>query len=112
MSELATELLALQHSENLVAFADVLKKVHRMIVDASRNEYLQLSMAPLQGLSRRFWFANLDVSGGDLARASGLHANTMHAIVRGDEAEATNASLALNDYLRAFAHRVMTRSPG
>jgi hypothetical protein len=46
-------------------------------------------MAPLQGLSRRFWFANLRDVAAEL------------------RAGAAQASLALNDYLTDFAHRTL-----
>ncbi|MDF2152712.1 hypothetical protein P2G85_03150 [Vibrio sp. CAU 1672] len=71
---------------------------------AACNEYLQLAMAPLQGLSRRFWFAfkNQDL---DLVEASSLYAAVLRAVSHTDAEEAVAASHRLNDYLTDVAYR-------
>jgi len=64
-------------------------------------------MAPLHGLSRRFWFANMQDVAADLRDGADKHIAILRAI-RAQEAEAaTRASLALNDYLVQFAHRTL-----
>lgn len=70
-------------------------------------DYLQLSMAPLQGLSRRFWFANINDPDVELRRASTLHRTTLLAVAAGDEEAAVTASLALNDYLTEFTYKTL-----
>ena len=93
--------------KNDLAYASLLKEIHSLLVEAASNEYLQLAMAPLQGLSRRFWFAykNQDT---DLREASSHHAAVLRAISRSDQEGATHASHQLNDYLTDFAYRSIT----
>jgi DNA-binding GntR family transcriptional regulator len=64
-------------------------------------------MAPLQALSRRFWFANLREPARELRKAADLHGDTLRAICRGDDEEAAAASLRLNDYLVEFAYQTL-----
>lgn len=105
MLELAGELDAVAASEDVFHFGDLLKQVHQIIVAAAQNEYLTSSMAPLQGLSRRFWFANIRDRRKELKAASERHSATLIAICHGDEEAAVAASLSLNDYLVEFAYR-------
>ena len=109
MLQLADELEGLGDTDDLRAYGRLLKRIHQLIVSAAQNEYLQLAMAPLQGLSRRFWFANLKDHAVELRAASQLHAATLRAIGGGNEQAAAAASLALNDYLSEFAYRTLRR---
>jgi hypothetical protein len=65
-------------------------------------------MAPLQGLSRRFWFANLRDIAADLRDGADKHIVILRAIQAQDAKAAGQASLALNDYLVEFAHRTLS----
>ncbi|MGW0588154.1 FCD domain-containing protein [Streptosporangium sp. NPDC002607] len=89
------------------SFATILKRTHDLIVAAAHNEYISVAMAPLQGLSRRFWFAHLKDSAEELRTASRLHGDILRAICHGDETEAVNASTRLNDYLVDFAYATL-----
>ena len=107
MLRFADVLLALDLSTDIRVYGQHLKGVHRSIVSAAQNDYLHLAMAPLQGLSRRFWFANLALQDDplpDLRRGAELHAATLQAICRNDEQAAALGSLALNDYLTEFTY--------
>jgi DNA-binding GntR family transcriptional regulator len=64
-------------------------------------------MAPLQGLSRRFWFANLRDVAADLRGGADKHIAILRAIHAQDAEAGAEASLALNDYLVRFAHRTL-----
>ncbi|MCO8304732.1 MULTISPECIES: GntR family transcriptional regulator [Streptomyces] len=88
-------------------FGDLLKQTHTRIVEAAHNEYLSVAMAPLQGLSRRFWFAHLRNPKAELAEAARLHGDILRAICHGDEAKASEASVRLNDYLTDFTYRTL-----
>jgi DNA-binding GntR family transcriptional regulator len=112
MLELAGELDAVASSDDVVLYGDLLKRVHRIIVAAAQNEYLTSSMAPLQGLSRRFWFANIRDRRKELTAASQRHSATLTAICHGDEKAAAAASLSLNDYLTEFAYRTIRGADG
>lgn len=89
-----------------------LKEVHRAIVHSADNEYLHLAMAPLQSISRRFWFASLasrQDPTSDLRLAANLHAATLRSICENDPEEAARCSSALNDYLTEFTYRTLDR---
>jgi DNA-binding GntR family transcriptional regulator len=91
------------------AFGKLLKRAHELIVTAADNDYLLVAMAPLQGLSRRFWFANLKDTQRELRIAGELHGAILRAICHGDENEAAGASLRLNDYLIDFTYRTLRK---
>lgn len=88
-------------------FPEFLRNTHDLIVAAAHNEFLAVAMAPLQGLSRRFWFSHLSDPVADVAEASTLHAAVLGAIAGGDADRAAEASLALNDYLVTFAYSTL-----
>lgn len=104
MQELANSLEQCADSENEIEYLVLLKRIHTVLVKAAKNDYLQLAMAPLQGLSRRFWFAYKNNST-DLSEAANLHAATLRAVCHTDAEEAVNASHRLNDYLTDVAYR-------
>jgi DNA-binding GntR family transcriptional regulator len=106
MLELAESLAAFTGDDSR-AFAPLLKRSHGLITAAARNPYLPVAMAPLQGLSRRFWFANLRDLAADLRDGADRHIAILRAIHEQDGERAAGASLALNDYLVEFAHRTL-----
>ncbi|USZ51107.1 GntR family transcriptional regulator [Halomonas sp. DN3] len=108
MLALATDLEKCARLGDQRAFADCLKRIHELMPEAANNDYLQLAMAPLQGLSRRFWFAHLRESV-DLPKAARLHSEVLRAISHTDADAAVNASYALNDYLTEFAYATIGR---
>lgn len=89
------------------AFGPLLRRSHGLIAAGAENTYLPLAMAPLQGLSRRFWFANLRDVAADLRDGADKHVAILRAIHAQDSDTAAEASLALNDYLVEFAHRTL-----
>lgn len=107
MTKLANQLEANAAKQDDLVYAQLLKQIHILLVQVSNNEYLQLAMAPLQGLSRRFWFAYKNESS-DLADAANLHATILRKIVAGDPVAAVDASYALNDYLTNMARRTIS----
>lgn len=88
-------------------FATFLRDAHALVVSATHNEFVEVAMAPLQGLSRRFWFGNLSDPHRDLAQAAQLHHAILAAIATADAEAAEAASLALSDYLFAFAYATL-----
>lgn len=77
------------------------------MVSATQNEFIEVAMAPLQGLSRRFWFGNLSDPAADLAAAARLHHDILDAIAEGDGDAAEAASLALSDHLFEFTYATL-----
>lgn len=104
---LAGDLLVVAAGGDVPAFGQLLKRVHEVIVLAAQNEFLHQSMAPLQGLSRRFWFSNLVEVRADLEKAATLHAAILAAIANGDEKAAAAAAEQLNNYLTDFTYSVV-----
>lgn len=88
-------------------FAKFLQSAHALVVSATQNEFVEVAMAPLQGLSRRFWFGNLTSPEADLARAAQLHHDILAAIADADGDTAESASLALSDYLFDFTYATL-----
>lgn len=107
MLELASSLEECANNKDDFTYAGLLKQIHTLLVKAASNEYLQLAMAPLQGLSRRFWFAYKNDTS-DLTEASSLHAAVLRAVSHTDAEEAVAASHRLNDYLTDMAYRSIT----
>ena len=108
MYELADRFIQFEGAD-LKAFGDYLKRAHRVTVRAAGNEYLLMAMAPLQGLSRRFWFGQLRDPAAELSLAAELHDNVLRPIGDADPDRASKASLALNDYLVEFAYATLKR---
>ncbi|GAA1085740.1 MAG: GntR family transcriptional regulator [Actinomycetota bacterium] len=90
-------------------FAVLLKGSHELIVEAAHNEFLELAMAPLQSLSRRFWFANLPDVARELRTAADLHRDVHQAVAHSDEQAAVTSALRLNDYLVDLTYGALGR---
>lgn len=106
MQELASALEECAQNVDELEYSVLLKRTHKVLVKAAQNEYLQLAMAPLQGLSRRFWFAYKNESS-DLKEATSLHSAVLRAVCHTDAEEAIAASHRLNDYLTDVAYRAI-----
>ncbi|REG81806.1 GntR family transcriptional regulator [Marinomonas pollencensis] len=106
MQMLALSLQECAEQKDDYRYADLLKQTHKLLVSAAQNEYLQLAMAPLQGLSRRFWFAFKNDSS-DLKQGAALHSAVLKAVCHTDVEEAIAASHQLNDYLTDVAYRAI-----
>ncbi|MFK0009442.1 GntR family transcriptional regulator [Paenarthrobacter sp. NPDC090520] len=88
-------------------YLETVKETHLMIVAASHNEYLADAMAPLQGLSRRFWITHVRDEQVEISQGSELHASILRSVLERDAEKAEKASHALNDYLVEFAYRTV-----
>jgi len=94
---------------DLSAYMGTVKDTHELIVRATDNEYFADTMAPLQGLSRRFWLAHVADEMTDMRVGSRLHIAILRAILDRDADAGERASLALNDYLTQFAYATIQR---
>ncbi|GAA3689185.1 hypothetical protein GCM10022376_31090 [Yimella lutea] len=74
-----------------------MKETHDLLVAGARNDFLADAIAPLQGLSLRFWFSRVESA--EIAMGSRLHAMMLQSVLDSDSDSAEKASLALNDYL-------------
>ena len=95
---------------DLRAYVGTVKDTHELIVRATDNEYFADTMAPLQGLSRRFWLAHVIDEGAEVKTGSALHIAILQAILARDPDAAERASLSLNDYLTEFTYATIQRS--
>lgn len=89
---------------DLYEFERVLRAGHELVAESTQNQFLELAMAPLQGLSRRFWFAYLRSDPDDVAIAIERHSQLLTAIGKQDPRRASVAARALIDYLTDFAY--------
>lgn len=93
------------HGEDVRAFALLLRASHGLVARAAHNDFLSVAMAPLQGLSRRFRYADLRVVAAD------LHSAIQREMAAGDTEAAAAASLRLNDYLWEVTHQTLRTPP-
>ena len=96
-------------SFTLREYAETVKGTHDLIVLGARNDYLADAMAPLQGLSRRFWFTHVVDDVAEIKTGADLHTAILQAILDKDPDAAEAASRALNDYLVEFAYDSLRR---
>ena len=85
-------------------YAGTVRDTHGLIVRASHNNYLADAIAPLQGLSRRFWFAHVQDHAAEIHAGARLHRAILTAIVTTDVEAAEEAVENLNKYLVDFAY--------
>lgn len=109
MRELLDELK--RDDYTLREYADTVKRAHDLIASGANNEYLADAMAPLQGLSRRFWIAHVRDEEAEITAGSERHMAILEALLARDSAAAERASQALNDYLVDFAYLVLGAAP-
>lgn len=87
-------------------FLQLDKEFHTLAARSSRNPYAQQAIAPLQSLSRRYWYIH-QRNHEDLAHSAALHADVMRAIADGDEERGLKASDELMRYAEAVTREVI-----
>jgi DNA-binding FadR family transcriptional regulator len=92
---------------DLKGYAETVRGTHDLIVVSAHNEYLADAMAPLQGLSRRFWFTHVTDVETEIKAGANLHVAILKAILGRDADAAEIAALELNDYLVEFAYATL-----
>ena len=94
------------------ATVDVMKflRVHfeskRFIIACARNPFIANAFAPINALTRRFYFVYQRETK-DVARAAALHAAVLKAIASGDETAAGDAARAMVDYAEYYTRSVI-----
>lgn len=91
----------------LPEYAETIKRTHDLIAAGANNEYLADAMAPLQGLSRRFWIGHVIHEDTEIKLGKALHIAMLRAILTQDTAAAQRASRDLNDYLVEFTRATL-----
>ncbi len=98
------------------ATVDVMKflRVHfeskRFIIACARNPFIANAFAPINALTRRFYFVYQRETQ-DVAKASALHAAVLKAIASSDEVAAANAAKAMVDYAEYYTRSVIVGRP-
>lgn len=95
----------------LTEYADTVRGTHDLIVAGAHNDYLADAMAPLQGLSRRFWITHVTDVETEIKSGATLHVAILKAILGRDADAAEAAALALNDYLVDFSYATLGHQP-
>jgi DNA-binding GntR family transcriptional regulator len=94
------------------ATVDVMKflRVHfeskRYIIACARNPFIANAFAPINALTRRFYFV-YQREAKDVAQAATLHAAVLKAIASGEEAAAAAAATAMVDYAEYYTRSVI-----
>jgi DNA-binding GntR family transcriptional regulator len=94
------------------ATVDVMKflRVHfeskRFIIACARNPFIANAFAPINALTRRFYFV-YQREAKDVAKAASLHAAMLKAIASGDEVSAADAAIAMVDYAEYYTRSVI-----
>lgn len=96
--------------EELEPYLAAVRQSHGLLSAAAHNEYLANAMTPLQGLSRRFWLANIVDPAAEVATGKPIHVGLLTALLEREAEEAQRAVLRLNDYLVDFALNVAARN--
>lgn len=92
------------------AYIETVKGTHELIVQSAHNEYLASAMAPMQGLSRRFWISRVVDERVEIDTGTRLHLAILEAIINRNVEAAEKSSHDLNNYLVEFAHATLQRS--
>jgi DNA-binding GntR family transcriptional regulator len=87
---------------DLRGYAETVRGTHDLIVAGAHNAYLADAMAPLQGLSRRFWITHVVDAEAEIKTGADLHVAILRSIVDANPDAAEAASIELNDYLVDF----------
>jgi DNA-binding GntR family transcriptional regulator len=94
------------------ATVDVMKflRIHfeskRYIIACARNPFVANAFAPINALTRRFYFV-YQREAGDVAQAASLHAAVLKAIASGDEIAAGEAARTMVDYAEYYTRSVI-----
>lgn len=107
-SALAADFRLCVENNDQLHFARVDKDFNELCLEAAQNEYAEVAMRPILGLTRRSWYFH-QRRGASMPEMALLHAALADCIVDGEE-EATDAALAdLLDRVEAYAKSTLNR---
>jgi DNA-binding GntR family transcriptional regulator len=92
---------------DVLAFFRAHVQAEGLALQAARNPFLATAIVPCHAMSRRFYYLHHRTAQ-DLKLACDHHADTMEAIVRGDEVQAAAAADAVLDYVEGFTRATLT----
>ncbi|MTI16261.1 GntR family transcriptional regulator [Rhodobacteraceae bacterium RKSG542] len=103
--DMADIMIACSAAEDDIGVLEALRGIHDLIAKATGNEYFEQVMGTVQGMSRRYWFANK--SRGEGTKGGDLHKEIAKAVAYGDSDMAEKCSKDLLNYLTEFTFRTM-----
>lgn len=106
LAELASKMDKIVLNSDGIAFLELDREFNQLLLAAARNEYAAASMKLMQGLSRRFWFANYTTAA-DLPETVRLHAAIARAVSECNLSEALHALDSLLDNVEAFTRATL-----
>jgi DNA-binding GntR family transcriptional regulator len=106
ISKSADSFLEAGATDDVMKFLRVHFESKKFIITCARNPYLENAFAPLNALTRRFYFVYQRETK-DVATAAKLHAAVLKAIASGDESAAESAANAMVDYAEYYTRSVI-----
>lgn len=103
VAEITAHVAELGRVGDLESYVTAVARSHLLLRRIANNEYLADALAPLQGLSRRFWLATACGDEEEMQRGQHLYIPALQAVVDRDASAARSRILALHDFLAASA---------
>lgn len=108
MRGLAQEIRAAAAAMAAVRYLHATRAIHEVLSRAAHNSVLASSISVIHSLSRRFWYAYIEDTGG-FPENSEIHATTLAAIIAGDADGAVASANRLIDHLEQLTRRALDR---
>lgn len=102
-------LLQIKNYSQIKELVALLRKTHSATVMATKNEFVDSVLSPLQSLSRRFWVAHLNQRDEELVTVANLYANKLRFIHQNDADSTIEASLKINDYFTKYTYQILSQ---
>ena len=108
MQQLADEIRAAADAADAVRYLQATRAIHEAEARAAHNSVLAASIGVIHGQSRRFWYAQIEATGG-FYEGSEIHAATLTAIADGDAVRAAAGADRLLDHLERLTRSALDR---
>jgi len=106
LSKIAESFLEAGATVDVMKFLRLHFESKRFVIACARNPFVANAFAPINALTRRFYFVYQRETK-DVARAAALHAAVLKAIASGDEIAAAEAATAMVDYAEFYTRKVI-----
>lgn len=104
---LADEMQLAAEKDDERRFLELDREFHALLTAAARNHFAAAALAPLQALSRRYWYMHQRRHPG-IVQSAALHAGVMRAVAAGDSEAAVDATEALLAYADAVTREAVS----
>lgn len=111
LSKIADSFMEAGATVDAMKFLRVHFESKRFVIACARNPFVANAFAPINALTRRFYFVYQRETK-DVAKAAALHAAVLKAIASGDEVAAAEAATIMVDYAEYYTRSVIVgRTP-